>query len=159
MSWYNKLSNSEKQLLKYGAIMVATALFWAFIYQPMNKSIIYKQQQILQLTSQHDEMQASEGLLNKQKVDDAKYIRSNNKPFISWIDEQLDQQQLAQFVTRSEPKDNSSLIINFENVEFDKLAIWLQVLEQKYHINISEADINLTDRSNGLCNARLTLQE
>lgn len=159
MDWYNKLTPSERKLLNYGGLIVALVMLWLFVYQPVTKSKHTKQQQVIRLTKQYKEMQASESLLKIQKIKDAKFIRANNKPFISWIDDQLEKMKLSDFVTRSEPKDSHTLILSFENVVFDNLATWLQNLEQNYHIKITEADINLTDRSSGLCNARLTLQE
>ena len=50
-------------------------------------------------------------------------------------------------------------ILSFENVIFDDLITWLEALEQHYSIGISEVDVNVTDRTSGLCNARITLVE
>lgn len=159
MGWLNQLSLNEKKLIKYGAIIVIVALLWVFVYQPITQSIQYKQRQAFELNKQYTQMQVSQELLKEKKENTSKFHRDNNKPFISWIDEQLEQQQLSQYVARAEPKDNKTLILTFENIVFDELAKWLQTLEQNYQITITEADINLTDKSNGLCNARLTLEE
>ncbi len=159
MGWFNQLSPNEKKLMKYGVIIVIIALLWVFVYQPITQSIQSKQRQAFELNKQYVQMQASQGLLIEKRKNASKFHRDNNKPFISWIDEQLEQQQLSQYVARAEPKDNKTLILTFENIVFDDLAKWLQTLEQNYQITITEADINLTDKSNGLCNARLTLEE
>ncbi len=159
MTGFNKMSNSEKKLLNYGIIIVAIALSWVFVYQPISKSIKVKQAQKYELVEQLQIMLDSQQLLKQQANKTKKFKRPNNKPFISWVDDQLDKQQLAQYVTRSEPKDSKTLILTFENVVFDQLAKWLQNLEQNYAISIPEADINLIDIDNGLCNVRLTLEE
>jgi type II secretory pathway component PulM len=159
MKWLDGLTQQEKNLLKYGSIIVIIAIFWVFVYKPVNHAIATKNKQIIMLHDQYQQMQASESQLSKQKSDDINFHRDINKPFISWIDEQLEQRKLSQFVSRSEPKDNKTLILTFENVVFDKLVKWLEPLELNYNIKIAEADINLTDRSSGLCNARLTLEE
>ena len=159
MNWFNDLTQQEKNLVKYGSIIVTIAILWVFVYKPINKTIDLKNKQIAMLQEQYQQMQASESQLIKQKNDAINFHRDTNKPFISWIDEQLEQRKLSQYVTRSEPKDNKTLILTFENVIFDELIKWLEPLELNYNIKIAEADINLTDRSNGLCNARLTLEE
>ncbi|VAW34674.1 hypothetical protein MNBD_GAMMA01-956 [hydrothermal vent metagenome] len=159
MVWFERLSASEKTLIKYGAIIVGLAICWVFIYQPINKSIKVKQKQKIQLQNQYTQMQESQDLFAKQASNASKFHRDSNKPFISWVDEQLLKNQLAQFVTRSEPKDNQTLILTFESIVFDELIQWLELLELNYNVKISEADISLLDRSNGLCNARITLEE
>jgi len=159
MNWFNQLNKSEKTLLKYGAIIGFIALFWAFVFKPLSSSIEGKQRRLVTLSVQYKDMQDSKGLLTQQQNKASKFHRDLNKPFISWVDEQLVKNTLSNFVTRSEPKDNQTLILTFESIIFDDLASWLQSLAQNYDINILEADINLTDRSNGLCNARITLEE
>ena len=159
MKFLDKLSNSEKRLLKYGSIIVAITFAWVLVYQPLTKKISQNQQKAQNLQAQYKKMQASTNLLKRQFNKVNNYARDPNKPFISWIDAQLAKYKLNQYVTRSEPKDNKTLILSFENVNFDDLITWLEPLEQHYAITISEADVNVTDRENGLCNARITLQE
>ena len=159
MQWFNSLSSQEKKLIKIGSIIVTIAISWVVIYQPITQSIALKSKQKYELQDQYKQMQSSRELLEKQKVNAVNFHRDLNKPFISWIDEQLAKKQLTQFVTRSEPKDNQTVILTFESIVFDELAKWLQPLEVNYNVKISEVDIHLTDRSNGLCNARITLEE
>jgi general secretion pathway protein M len=159
MKWYKELSENERKLILYGAIIICVAIFWVFVYKPINESIRIKSNQRQTLQQQLDQMQSSEELLKQQSLIQNKNQRDANLPFISWIDNQLLSNKLSQFVTRSEPKDNQTLILTFESVVFDELISWLQPLEQNFNITVSEADINLIDRSNGLCNARITLEE
>ena len=159
MNWMKQLSKSEQKLLIYGGIILSIALFWALVYKPLTSSLEQKQRRLVTLTTQYEDMQNSKSLFVEQQKIEAKFHRDLNKPFISWVDEQLEKQSLSGFVTRSEPKDNQTVILTFESITFDTLAAWLQSLEKNYAINISDADINLTDRSNGLCNARITLEE
>jgi len=159
MNWMNQLSKNELKLIKYGGLIVFIVLFWTFVYKPLTASLKQKNKRLELLSVQYKDMQASKYLLAQQQQKATKFHRDLNKPFISWIDEQLEKNTLSNFVTRLEPKDNQTLILTFESVTFDDLALWLQNLEQNYQISIAEADINLTDRSNGLCNARITLEE
>ena len=153
----SKLSDSERKLLVRGSVIVFLALFWAFVYKPINQSIESKEKHLTELESQFSEMQSSQGLLRKT-VNSAK-TRDLSKPFISWVDGQLLSSGLSDYVSRSEPKDNQTLILTFENVAFDELISWLQPMISQYSINVSEADINLTDKTNGRCNVRITLEE
>ena len=159
MKWFIELSSNEKRLVKYGALLIIAALFWVFVFQPINESVRLKTIQKLTLKKQFEQMQSSEKLFKKQQINSSKFQRDLNQPFNVWIDSQLLENNLSQFVTRSEPKDNNTLILTFDAVIFDDLMSWLQPLEQSYNIVILEADIALTDRSNGLCNARITLED
>ncbi len=159
MKWFNKLSSQEQRLIKVGLVVLVPVILWKFIYLPITQSYQTKQRQLIDLTEQYKEMESSKDSLKVQESISRKFHRDLNKPFIAWIDEQLTKNGLAQFVVRSEPKDNQTLIVTFENVVFDKLVEWLEPLELNYSIKISEVDINLTDKDNGLCNARITLEE
>jgi len=159
MQWFKQLSDNEQKLLKIGAILVFAALSWVFIYQPISKSVQVKIRKKTELSQQYQQLQSMQDILLQQKNKDKTYHRDLNKPFISWVDEQLEKQQLSQFVSRSEPKDNRTVILTFESIIFDELVAWLEPLEINYGVNITEVDINLIDRSNGLCSARITLGE
>lgn len=159
MNWFNKLTSQEQKLIKLGLIIILPILIWTLVYQPMNKSIESKSKQKNQLEIQYQEMLLSENLLKTKQETDHKFHRDLNKPFIQWIDNQLTKNQLSQYLTRSEPKDSQTLILSFEGVVFDELVKWLEPLEFNFGVVISEVDINLTDRDNGLCNARITLEE
>jgi len=159
MQWFKELTSNEKNLIIYGGILVSIALFWVFVYQPINHSIKMKSNQKIEIQKQLKQMQSSERLFKIQSSNNQKYQRELNQPFNVWIDGKLLEKQLSQYVTRSEPKDAQTLILTFESVVFDDLISWLQPLAKNYNINITEADVALTDRSNGLCNARITLEE
>jgi type II secretory pathway component PulM len=159
MNWIKQLSVSERKLLKIGAWSIIVAICWAFIYQPLNKSLHTKQIKKLELNQQYQQMLKLKDVITNQKSSNTSMQIDLNKPFITWVDEQLEKQQLSQYVTRSEPKDNHTLILTFESIVFDKLIQWLEPLESSYGVIISEVDINLLNRSTGLCNARLTLEQ
>lgn len=159
MKWFEKLTSQEQKLIKVGLIILLPVIMWKFIYSPITRSHQTKQSQLVSLFSQYKEMQSSKSALKVQEATNKNFHRDLNKPFVAWIDEQLTKNGLAGFVVRSEPKDNQTLILTFESVVFDELVTWLAPLEQSYSIKISEVDINLTDKDNGLCNARITLVE
>lgn len=159
MQWFNQLSINEKKLIKVGLLVIIPVILWRFVYQPINQSIDIQTRQLTDISKQYEQMLDSQDLIKKQQSNATDFYRDLNKPFITWIDEQLAKKQLSQFVTRSEPKDNQTLIITFESIVFDDLAAWLELLELKYQVNISEVDVALLDRSSGLCRARITLEE
>jgi type II secretory pathway component PulM len=159
MKWFNQLSTSEIKLIKIGLLFIIPVILWRFVYQPINQSIDLQTRQLSDISKQYEQMLDSQNLIEKQQSNGTDFYRDLNKPFITWIDEQLANKQLSQFVTRSEPKDNQTLIITFESIVFDDLAAWLELLELKYQVNISEVDVTLLDRSSGLCRARITLEE
>ena len=159
MKWFKGLSENEKKLIVYGSILISIALLWVFVYKPINESLRLKLNQKKELQQQYKQMQSSENIFKIQNANIQKFKRELNQPFNVWIDSKLLENKLSQFVTRSEPKDAKTLILTFESIVFDDLIRWLQPLEQGFNVSISEADITLIDRSNGLCDARITLEE
>ena len=97
MNWFKELSNSEQKLIKYGTVLVLVALFWVFVYKPINQSIQLKSKQQLTLTQQLKQMESSKKLLKFQNINDTKSHRDINQPFIAWIDSKLLQNKLSQF--------------------------------------------------------------
>lgn len=159
MKWFDKLTSQEQNLIKVGFIILLPVVIWKFVYQPITETYQAKIIQKQTLENHYQEMLSSRELLKQQQIDTVKFHRDNNQPFISWIDEQLIKNQLSQFVVRSEPKDNQTLILTFESVVFDELVGWLEPLENNFGIKISEVDVNLTNRDSGLCNARITIKD
>ncbi|MCB1604532.1 MAG: type II secretion system protein M, partial [Xanthomonadales bacterium] len=45
----SKLSDSERKLLVRGSVLVFLALFWAFVYKPINQSIESKEKHLTEL--------------------------------------------------------------------------------------------------------------
>ncbi len=163
MNWIKNLTKSEKQLMGYGAVILICVFSWILIYKPIIKKTLNQETTLNTLHQQLKEMQSSQSLLisqaNNSFTNGINITRDINKPFITWIDEELVKNNLAIYVSRSEPKDNNTLILTFERVVFDDLIKWLQPLENNNQVRITEADINVIDRSNGLSFARITLEE
>lgn len=159
MKWFQKLTSQEQSLIKFGLLIVIPVMIWKLVYLPIvetyQSKVLYKGL----LNSQYQTMLASREQLSNQMATQQNYHRDNNKLFIAWIDEQLTKNSLSQYVVRSEPKDSKTLILTFENVAFDDLIQWLEPLEENFSIKISEVDVNITDKLNGLCSARITLED
>ncbi len=159
MKWLDKLSESERKLLKFGSLFVSIVILWAFVYKPITASIESNKSKKINLIGQLEEMNSVADKITKKNNKNLTITRKSNQPFISWIDDQLAQKKLSQFVTRSEPKDNQTLILLFERIAFDDFVQWLEPLVSQFNIIVSEADVNIVDRENGICNIRITLIE
>ena len=116
MKWYKELSSNERSLISYGSIIICIALFWVFVYKPLTESIRLKSEQNQTLQQQLSQMQASEELFKQQSINNSLNQRDLNQPFISWIDNKLLENKLSQYVTRSEPKDNNTLILSLIHI-------------------------------------------
>jgi type II secretory pathway component PulM len=158
MKWFDKLSDSERKLIKIGAFIISISVIWAFVYKPIVASIDSNKTNYQILLNQIQEMNEAAEQIALATITTVA-TRNENQPFISWIDDQLVKSNLSQFVARSEPKDNQTLILLFENIVFDDFISWLEPLVSTNNIVISEADVNIMDRDSGLCNIRITLIE
>ena len=75
------------------------------------------------------------------------------------VDQTLRSRGLEQFRRRSQPTTSNGIRIEFENVAFDDLVLWLGDLADQYGMHVQQGSLSAGGRSGpGRINATLTLE-
>ncbi len=152
MVWFSGLSVREQRLAKFGAVLVALAIFYAFVYLPVERSIQQKVNSLNLLKEQLRMMEATE-------PDDQLFTSklSIDSSFSVWLDQQMVALKIENLITRAEPIDDQTMTLWLQNAPFDTMIDWLVEVEQKYAVATKQLDVVLKDRASGLCDIRVTL--
>ena len=83
---------------------------------------------------------------------------SQQSPIIV-VDQTLRSRGLEQFRRRSQPTANNGIRVEFENVAFDDLVLWLGDLGQHHGMHVQAGSLSVASQSGpGRINASLTLE-
>ena len=152
--WFRQLSSSEQRLLLMGAVVVIGALFWRLVMVPVNEGIQNKANLSAVLSQQLEDMQRMN--LSGQQVATVQPLPAE-MTFSSWVDQQLSVQGLQETVNRTEPQDDGTLAVWLVNVSFDQVIDWLQLISERYGVQVDQFDVTVTDTALGLTNIRMRL--
>ncbi|WP_154222180.1 type II secretion system protein GspM [Marinicella rhabdoformis] len=152
--WFLNLSDREQQLAKSGIVFLILALFLAFVYLPVNRSLASKHMRLQSLNQQLVQMEQS--LATKQGVQTQGSV-PNDVTFSAWLDQQMVRLSLQTLVTRAEPVDENTMTLWLQNAPFDKVVDWLTNIESAFGVSVIQVDVVAKDKANGLCDIRMTL--
>ncbi len=151
-----QLSLREQRLLFIGGGILLIILLWVFIYRPTQHYLQDQAEIKARLAQQLVIMERDTRDLKPERLQPLKILASGTT-FSTWIDDQLGTLGIQQLVKRSEPIDNNTVSLWMEQAPFDKVADWLQQINDEYGIIADQADINVTDRTLGLVTIRMRL--
>ena len=150
------LSQSERRLMVVGALLIAAALFWVMVYQPLNRHLDSQVKTKARLAIKLVLMQQLTQTVSTSQVSPVQPLPAGTT-FSSWVDRQLQQVNLQHLVNRTEPVNTDALVIWMQGVPFDQLADWLQQIAMTFAVTVDQIDVNVVDSSLGITNIRMRL--
>ena len=153
--WFESLEQRERIFVLVGAVVVIVAVFWAGIWMPLDKGHREAQARVADwersLTALKP-LAASPQTLNDEQSTPV----STESPVII-VDTTLRTRRLGQ-PKRSQPTPNG-IRVDFENVAFDDLVLWLGDLSSQYGMEVQAGSLSAPSvASPGRINATLTLE-
>jgi general secretion pathway protein M len=154
--WFSGLSQSEQRLLSIGSLLVALALFWVLVYQPVSSHI---DNQVAVKARLQNQLAHMHELTGKATINQSLNVipMPSGLTFSSWIDQQLREVNLQEMVNRTEPIDQNTMSIWLQGAPFDQVIDWLQSISTQYAVQVDQIDVNVVDASLGLTNIRMRL--
>ncbi len=156
--WFDGLEPREQLFVGVGALLVAVIILWAGIWLPLDKghrnleqSVGTWQRSLSDLRQISATIQAGGGAAGSQRA------ASSESPVVI-VDRTLRERSLNNTVKRQQPTPNG-VRVEFENVAFDQLVVWLGDLSSRYSMDVQAGSLSLASRSGpGRVNATLTLE-
>jgi type II secretory pathway component PulM len=126
------ISPREKLAIILGVITLSILLFYFMLLQPL-----WLQKQQLQNIVKSQLVSLAWMQQAANTVQAAQQVTIKTKPSIlAVIDQSLRQQQLHNLDKRVEPRSDTEVRINFEQIAMDSLLYWLADLEQQHQIKV-----------------------
>ena len=155
--WFETLEPRERLFVGIGTIVVAIAIFWGLIWMPLDKGhrdaldrVTTWEQSLAELRPLASQPQPVNGTQSRPSV-------SPTQSPVIIVDTTLRNRSLGQ-PKRSQPTPNG-IRVEFENVSFDDLVLWLGDLSNQYGMEVQAGSLSVaTQAGPGRVNATLTLE-
>jgi len=158
-NWFESLESRERLFVGLGALIVVVSLVYAFIWTPLDDNHQSVATSVSDWQSSLDEIRPLRGIAqNNSRPGNAGSAVSGQAPIIV-VDQTLRSRSLEQFRRRSQPTSNNGIRVEFENVAFDELVLWLGDLSDQHSMHVQAGSLSKGSQSGpGRINATLTLE-
>ena len=155
--WFESLEPRERLFVSIGAAIVVIALLWGLIWAPLDKGHRELQQRVSTWERSLAEIRPLASMPQPQSGSRPTSATGSAQSPVVIIDSTLRSHGLGQ-PKRSQPTPNG-IRVEFENVAFDKLVVWLGDLSYQYGLEVQAGSLSAdTSGAPGRINATLTLE-
>lgn len=155
--WFESLEKRERIVVLVGAGVVAIALIYSFLWQPLSvghaaaaENVATWQRSLAAIRPLENLQPASSG--NRSPA-------SGRQAPLVVVDQTLRARGLDRALKRSQPTTSNGIRVEFENVAFDDVVVWLGELSTQHSMHVTTGSISNTSQSGpGRVNATFTLE-
>ena len=155
--WFDSLEARERLFVIIGAAVVTIALLWGLVWLPLDKGHKNVQQRVATWERSLAELRPLAAMPQPQSGSRTSRGAGSTQSPVVVVDSTLRSHGLGQ-PKRSQPTPNG-IRVEFENVAFDKLVVWLGDLSYQYGMEVQAGSLSTaTTDAPGRVNATLTLE-
>ena len=157
--WFESLEARERLFVSAGSIITVIALFWVFIWLPLETGHDTLVRSIDNWERSLDELRPLKGLAaSTEKVPSRSPTETQQTPVVI-VDQSLRARGLDRSLKRSQPTTSTGIRVEFENVAFDDLVLWLGDLSGQYSMHVQSGSLSTSSQAGpGRINATLTIE-
>lgn len=157
--WYESLEVRERWFVTVGAVIAIVFLLHGLGWAPLDKkhsALRTDVQNWERALAELRPLRARAGNTGQSASTPA--VSSLQSPIII-VDQTLRSRSLDQYRRRSQPTSSNGIRVEFENIAFDELVLWLGDLSAQYAMHVQSASLTAgTQIAQGRINATLTLE-
>lgn len=153
--WFIGLENREQHYVLTMAVFLVSAMFYLLVWMPLTTG---HSRMLAGIELWQTSLERVKPLSNTIAASTASPVNSVDvsKPLVVIIDSTLRTRHLNSALKRSQPTGNN-IRVQFENVAFDDLILWLGDLSNQYALHVESGNFTLAGSMQGRVNAQLTL--
>jgi general secretion pathway protein M len=157
--WFAGLEVREQLFVLLGAVVVIAALFYGFVWAPLDRNHESMAASVDDWQRSLAELAPLKGMAQSAAKSGGPAGGANQQAPIIIVDQTLRSRQLEQFRRRSQPTSSNGIRVEFENVAFDDLVLWLGDLGDQYSMHVQAGSLSKGSQTGpGRINATLTLE-
>lgn len=157
--WFESLQTREKLFVGAGALIVAIAVIYGFVWAPLDRSHQSMTASVNDWQRSLAELAPLKGLAQSGGLNNGANTGTSQQAPIIVVDQTLRSRGLEQFRRRSQPTSSNGIRVEFENVGFDDLVLWLGDLSEQHAMHVQAGSLSKGSGSGpGRINATLTLE-
>jgi general secretion pathway protein M len=157
-TWFTSLEERERLFVTAAAVLLAIALFYLAVWLPLDRG---QKNLAASIDTWRDSL--AELRVLKSSVETAGPNRNApadvNQSLVVIVDNTLRERALYNSLQRSQPTATNGIRVEFENVAFDDLVLWLGDLSSRYGLQVQSGSFSAASQQNdGRINSTLTLE-
>ncbi len=157
--WFDSLDSRERTFVSIGAAVVIIALFYALIWQPLDEGRIDLRKSVDNWERSLAELRPLRGVAQNSGTGSAPASAGSQQTPVVIVDQTLRARGLDRSLKRSQPTTSSGIRVEFENVAFDDLILWLGDLSAQHAMHVQAGSFSASSQSGpGRINATLTIE-
>ncbi|NCF15950.1 MAG: hypothetical protein GWP62_11610 [Gammaproteobacteria bacterium] len=157
--WYDNLEAREQVFVLAGAVFVFIALVYFLLWAPLDRNHKQAAASVSNWERSLAELRPLRSIAGSGNEAAPRLTASSLQAPIIIVDQTLRSRGLEQYRRRSQPTANNGIRVEFENVAFDELVIWLGDLGSQYDLHVQAGSMSVqTQAGPGRINASLTLE-
>jgi general secretion pathway protein M len=157
--WFQSLEARERVFVSVGAIVIAVALLYGLAFAPLQQKHSQLQADVANWQRSLAELDSLKSAASDSDAGTAApQLGSQLSPIIV-VDQTLRSRGLDQYRKRSQPTTSNGIRVEFENIAFDELIVWLGELSAQYAMHVQAGSFGTSSLVGpGRVNATLTLE-
>ncbi len=157
--WFESLEVRERLFVMAGAIFVIVASFFALVWVPLDSGQESLAESVANWERSLAELRPLRGLTQTGTRSQASARGGAQQTPVVIVDQTLRARGLDRALKRSQPTTGNGIRVEFENVAFDDLVLWLGDLSADYAMHVQSGSLSTANRAGpGRINATLTLE-
>ena len=155
-TWFESLDGREQKLVLSAAGALVLAVLYLAVWAPLSNG---HKSMSAAVENWQSALEMLQPLKSRMSNSAATRISPQNlrQPLVVVVDSTLRTRNLNSALKRSQPTGNN-IRVEFENVAFDDLMVWLGDLSAQYALQVQSGSFSMTGSENqGRVNAQLTL--
>jgi type II secretory pathway component PulM len=156
--WLDSLEQRERIFVIGGGVAVTLALLYAFIWMPLDNGHRSMQSSVDSWQRSLTELRPLRGMQSAPANTARPAVNAQQTPVVI-VDSTLRARGLDRSLRRSQPTTSNGIRVEFENVAFDDLVLWLDDLSSQYAMEVASGSLSTSSQAGpGRINATLTLE-
>lgn len=156
--WLDSLDPRERLFVIAGGVAVSLALLYVFLWAPLDQGHRDLKDSVSAWERSLAELRPLRGMRPAQSSTGPRPAASQQTPVVI-VDQTLRARGLDRALRRSQPTTSNGIRVEFENVAFDDLVLWLDDLGSQYAMQVASGSLSTSSQvAPGRVNATLTLE-
>lgn len=157
-AWFDSLEARERLFVLGGGVAVVLALLYAFLWTPLDRGHKDLADSVAAWERSLAELRPLRGMKPSAGNAGPQNPSSGQTPVVI-VDQTLRARGLDRALRRSQPTTSNGIRVEFENVAFDDLVLWLDDLGSQYGMQVASGSLSTSSQvAPGRINATLTLE-
>ena len=157
--WFASLEQREQIFVGTGAVLVLLAVLYAFIWVPLDTGQKSMSASVSNWEQSLAELKPLKGIQATATVSGQAGNGGAQQTPVVIVDQTLRARGLDRSLKRSQPTTSNGIRVEFENVAFDELVLWLGDLSGQYGMHVTSGSMSANSQAApGRINATFTLE-